>query len=50
MNDGKGIFKNATPASLQKVGLVTSALWTDFDNDSWIDLILVGEWMPHNFF
>jgi enediyne biosynthesis protein E4 len=50
MNDGKGIFKNATPTSLQKIGLVTTALWTDFDNDSWTDLVVVGEWMPVTFF
>ena len=50
INDGKGKFTNATPPSLQKVGLVTSALWTDFDNDSWTDLIIVGEWMPITFF
>ena len=29
-----------------KLGLVTSALWTDYDNDEWIDLMIVGEWMP----
>jgi hypothetical protein len=49
-NDGKGKFTSIASADLQKVGLVTSALWTDFDNDSWVDLILVGEWMPITFF
>ena len=29
-----------------KIGMVTSALWTDFDNDGWIDLLLCGEFMP----
>jgi enediyne biosynthesis protein E4 len=45
-NDGKGNFKNITPEVLKKVGLVTSALWTDYDNDNDPDLILAGEWMP----
>ncbi len=35
---------------LSKVGLVTSALWTDYDNDGWIDLIVTGEFMPILFF
>lgn len=32
--------------SLTNIGLVCDALFTDFDNDSWVDLVLAGEWMP----
>jgi hypothetical protein len=35
---------------LKNIGLVCDALWTDFDNDGWTDLILAGEWMPLTFF
>jgi hypothetical protein len=35
---------------LTNIGLVCDALFTDFDNDGWMDLVLTGEWMPVSFF
>ena len=32
--------------NLKNIGLVCDALWTDADNDGWMDLMLAGEWMP----
>ncbi len=32
-------------ASLESVGMVTDAQWTDYNGDDWLDLIVVGEWM-----
>ncbi len=51
-NDGAR-FTDVTDSvapGLGRVGLVSSALWTDFDQDGKIDLIVVGEWMPITFF
>lgn len=35
---------------LHLVGLVATALWSDFDNDGWTDLIVAGEFMPLTFY
>ncbi|WP_377482883.1 VCBS repeat-containing protein [Pontibacter toksunensis] len=50
-NNG-GKFKDVTSTvgpMLADLGMVTAALWTDFDNDNAIDLVVVGEWMPVTF-
>jgi enediyne biosynthesis protein E4 len=39
------VTKEVAPAFF-KLGLVTSALWTDVDNDGWLDLMITGEFMP----
>jgi len=49
---GKVQFTDVTASvapALNKIGLVCDALWTDFDNDGWPDLLLAGEWMPLTF-
>ncbi|MEM1259424.1 MAG: VCBS repeat-containing protein, partial [Bacteroidota bacterium] len=50
ISDGTGVkFANATPKVapfLEKIGMVTDAVWADIDDDGWMDLILTGEWMP----
>ncbi len=34
----------------EQLSMVTAALWTDYDNDGWTDLIAVGEFMGITFF
>ncbi|OQP64691.1 RNA-binding protein [Niastella vici] len=49
---GKMQFTDVTKSiagCLDKIGLVCDAVWTDFDNDGWPDLLLAGEWMPLTF-
>ncbi len=46
-------FEDVTPAvapGLTKAGLVTDAVWVDFDKDGDTDLVIVGEWMRVRFF
>ncbi|QHT68170.1 VCBS repeat-containing protein [Rhodocytophaga rosea] len=53
LENNQGKFTDVTDkicSQLKEVGMVTSALWTDFDNDSQIDLVIAGEWMPVSFF
>jgi len=43
------VTENILP-ELKEAGLVTSALWEDFNLDGNLDLIIAGEWMPIRFF
>ncbi|WP_394974738.1 VCBS repeat-containing protein [uncultured Croceitalea sp.] len=47
-NNGKlSIYKDFEYSQL---GMITDAIWHDFDNDSIKDLIVIGEWMSPRFF
>lgn len=51
-NDG-GKFTDVTgekAPDLKKLGMVTAAVWTDYDSDGDQDLIVTGEWMPVTIF
>lgn len=50
--NGKVKFKDVTNSvahDLQNIGLICDAISTDYNNDSWPDLIIAGEWMPITF-
>jgi hypothetical protein len=50
--DGHVRFTDVTAAAakdLINIGMVCDAVWTDFNNDGWPDLVLAGEWMPVTF-
>ena len=52
-NDG-GRFTDVTdsvaPALARPHGMITAAVWLDFDGDGRLDLVTAGEWLPLEFF
>lgn len=52
LQNNNGIFKDITPNNkdLANPGMISEALFTDYDGDSDADLLLVGEWMAPTFF
>jgi hypothetical protein len=52
-NDG-GRFTDVTdsvaPELAQPYGMITAAVWVDFDGDGRLDLVTAGPWMPLRFF
>jgi hypothetical protein len=53
LENRNGLFVDVTLdvcPSLQQSGMISDALWSDFDNDGKVDLITAGEWMPVSFY
>lgn len=53
LRNDNGKFRNVTDeicADLKNSGMITDALWTDFNNDNKVDLVVVGEFTPVMFF
>lgn len=49
VNDGKGNFKETAKdwfSGKDSLGMVTSAVWMDYDRDGLPDLWVAGDWMP----
>lgn len=52
-NNGKGEFSDVTNTcapGLVRPQMITDAVASDYDQDGWTDLIIVGDWMPVTFF
>lgn len=53
LRNDRGTFTDVTAElapELRRAGLVTSALWSDVDNDGWLDLLVTCEWGPVRLF
>ncbi|APA65462.1 VCBS repeat-containing protein [Maribacter sp. 1_2014MBL_MicDiv] len=53
LRNENGVLKDVTETlapELRNIGMLTDALWQDFDEDGKLDLIVIGEYMPITFF
>jgi hypothetical protein len=53
INDGHGKFTDASNTwapQFKKLGMVTDAVWFDFDGNEFPDLMIAGDWMPVTIF
>ncbi len=43
-------FENDEESVFNDIGMVTGVEWFDYNNDNWLDLVVVGEWMTPQIF
>ena len=49
LKNENGIFSVAEAEVFKSLGMINDAIWTDFNSDGYVDLIVVGEWMSPTF-
>ena len=50
LNNGEGRFRNIANQAVERVGMVTDAIWANVAGDERLELIVVGEWMAPTIF
>ncbi len=50
LHNNKGVFTVVQSKTFEGIGMVTDAVFTDFNHDGQPDLIVIGEWMKPTFF
>jgi enediyne biosynthesis protein E4 len=53
LENNNGRFRDITAEvapGLAEPGMITDAIWVDFDGDGLVDLVTTGEWMPVRFY
>ncbi len=50
LENENGNFSIVQNEDLNRAGMITDAVWSDFDNDGVSDLVITGEWMSPKFF